>query len=46
VISIEEVSDGEPCPFCGLPVSFYGEAQIDCPSCGSELVNDEEELDE
>jgi uncharacterized Zn finger protein (UPF0148 family) len=46
VISIEEVSDGEPCPFCGLPVFFYGEVQTDCPSCGSGLVNDEEELDE
>jgi uncharacterized Zn finger protein (UPF0148 family) len=45
-MSIGDVSDSEPCPFCGLPVSFDGEAQTDCPSCGSELVNDEEELDE
>jgi len=42
-MSVEAVEEGGICPFCGIVVNFYGEGMIDCPNCGSELVNAEDD---
>jgi len=42
-VSIDALNDGEICPFCGTPVFFHGEGMIDCPQCGAEWVNAEDD---
>ena len=45
-MSAEHINEGDICSVCGLPVFFYGDAAIDCPQCGTEYVNaDDEDAD-
>ena len=45
-MTAEHINEGGICSVCGLPVFFYGDAAIDCPQCGTEYVNaDDEDAD-
>jgi len=43
VMTIDALEDGELCAYCGTPVFFYGEGMTDCPGCGAEWVNAEDD---
>jgi len=40
---IDALEDGARCAYCGTPVFFHGEGMTDCPGCGAEWVNAEED---
>ena len=42
-MAAEHINEGDICSVCGLPVFFYGDAAIDCPQCGTEYVNSDDE---
>lgn len=42
-MTIDALEDGEKCTYCGTPVFFNGEGITDCPGCGAEWVNAEED---
>ena len=42
-MTLDTLEDGECCNFCGTPVFFYGEGLTDCPGCGAEWVNAEDD---
>ena len=42
-MTIDALDDGELCTYCGTPVFFHGEGMTDCPSCGAEWVNAEDD---
>lgn len=42
-MTIGALEDGELCVFCGTPVFFNGEGLTDCPGCGTEWVNVEDD---
>ena len=42
-MTLDTLEDGECCNFCGTPVFFYGEVLTDCPGCGAEWVNAEDD---
>ena len=42
-MTIDALDDGECCAYCGTPVFFYGEGMTDCPGCGAEWVNAEDD---
>ena len=43
VMTIDALEDGQLCIYCGTPVFFYGEGMTDCPGCGAEWVNAEDD---
>ena len=42
-MTIDALEDGQICTYCGTPVFFNGEGMIDCPGCGAEWVNAEDD---
>lgn len=42
-MTIDALDDGECCAYCGTPIFFYGEGMTDCPGCGAEWVNAEDD---
>ena len=42
-MTIDALEDGQICTYCGTPVFFYGEGMTDCPGCGAEWVNAEDD---
>ena len=42
-MTLDALEDGEICPYCGTPVFFHGEGVVDCPGCGAEFVNAEDD---
>ena len=42
-MTIDALEDGELCAYCGTPVFFKGEGMTDCPGCGAEWVNAEDD---
>jgi len=42
-MTIDALEDGELCAYCGTPVFFHGEGMTDCPGCGAEWVNAEDD---
>lgn len=42
-MSIDALEEGQKCTNCGTPVFFDGEGITDCPGCGAEWVNAEED---
>lgn len=42
-MTLDALQDGEICPYCGTPVFFHGEGVVDCPGCGAEFVNAEDD---
>lgn len=42
-VTIDALGDGERCAYCGTPVFFHGEGMADCPGCGAEWVNGEDD---
>ena len=42
-MTIDALEDGQLCTYCGTPVFFNGEGMTDCPSCGAEWVNGEDD---
>ena len=43
VMTIDALEDGQLCTYCGTPVFFSGEGMTDCPGCGAEWVNAEDD---
>ena len=45
-MTAEHINEGDICSVCGLPVFFYSDEAVDCPQCGTEYVNaDDEDAD-
>ena len=42
-MTIDALEDGELCAYCGTRVFFNGEGMTDCPGCGAEWVNGEDD---
>ena len=42
-MTIDALDDGECCAYCGTPIFFYGVGMTDCPGCGAEWVNAEDD---
>ena len=42
-MTIDALDDGECCAYCSTPIFFYGEGLTDCPGCGAEWVNAEDD---
>jgi len=42
-MTIDALEDGQICTYCGTPVFFHGEGMTDCPGCGAEWVNAEDD---
>ena len=42
-MTIDALENGELCDYCGTPVFFNGESMRDCPKCGAEWVNAEDD---
>lgn len=42
-MTIDALEDGQNCTYCGTPVFFNGEGMTDCPGCGAEWVNAEDD---
>lgn len=42
-MTIDALEDGQLCTYCGTPVFFNGEGMVDCPGCGAEWVNGEDD---
>ena len=42
-MTIDALEDGQLCTYCGTPVFFHGEGMTDCPGCGAEWVNAEDD---
>jgi uncharacterized Zn finger protein (UPF0148 family) len=38
-MSFDDTEEGEPCDFCGLPVSFSEDDWTICPTCKAEYSN-------
>ena len=43
VMTIDALEDGQLCTYCGTLVFFNGEGMTDCPGCGAEWVNAEDD---
>ena len=43
LMTIDALEDGQLCTYCGTPVFFNGEGMTDCPKCGAEWVNAEDD---
>ena len=42
-MTIDALENGELCDYCGTPIFFNGESMTDCPKCGAEWVNAEDD---
>ena len=42
-MTIDALENGELCAYCGTPIFFNGEGMTDCPKCGAEWVNAEDD---
>ncbi len=42
-MTIDALENGELCDYCGTPIFFNGESMRDCPKCGAEWVNAEDD---
>jgi len=42
-MTLDALDDGQCCNFCGTPIFFHGEGVADCPNCGAEWVNAEDD---